>query len=323
MLSAIAAAFAGATGCGAMPVPPREPTAGSFHFKVASYNVHRDRSNDRGTVDAVGGSDADVVCLQETTAAWVSALRERYAEAYPYMIFDPKENAGGLSVLSRFPLEDGELLEVPGDWHPAKVFVVKTPAGPVQVLHVHLRSLFNGNSNWVSNFVSAGRDHVWEMELFWPKLESDLPTLVVGDFNESPRGSAVRWLEARGFQNALPMFRPGQFTWRGPSVASTFDMTIDHVLFDESFVPLDAWVRRSGNSDHLPVVAHLELPAVSAALEPATEAEYREFRAGSTPVRALTATPSSAPPREEHADALPCVESPSCTDGSSFRQSTK
>jgi hypothetical protein len=32
----------------------------------------------------------------------------------------------------------------------------------------------------------------------------------------------------------------------------------DHILFDGSFEPIDAWVVRAGSSDHLPVVAHLE-----------------------------------------------------------------
>ena len=47
-------------------------------------------------------------------------------------------------------------------------------------------------------------------------------------------------------------------------------MTIDHILFDRAFVPLNAYVLDSGNSDHLPVVAHLEASDVwngAAALE--------------------------------------------------------
>ena len=32
-----------------------------------------------------------------------------------------------------------------------------------------------------------------------------------------------------------------------------------HILFDDAFVSLNAWVTQSGHSDHLPVLAHLEV----------------------------------------------------------------
>ena len=86
----------------------------------------------------------------------------------------------------------------------------------------------------------------------------DVPTLVLGDFNEGVGGVAVEYLEDRGYTNALPLYRPGQFTWRGNSVANQFTQTLDHVLFDSSFEPLNAWVTDTGGSDHLPVVVHLE-----------------------------------------------------------------
>jgi endonuclease/exonuclease/phosphatase (EEP) superfamily protein YafD len=258
VLAALAATLQGCTG--AVPLEAREPTPGAEHFTVMTYNVHRDRSDDASTLETVGAIGADIVCLQEITGAWVSALAARYADAYPYMLFAPKENAGGLAILSRFPVEDRGVLPVPGDWHPGWNVVVDTPAGRVQLLHVHLRSMFNGNSDWVSNYLNTHQDHIYEMELFWKTIVPELPTLVVGDFNESPRGEAVRWLEQRGFRNALPLFRPGQFTWRGRSVASGFDMTIDHIMFDDTFEPLRAWVEIRGRSDHYPVIAHLEVP---------------------------------------------------------------
>jgi hypothetical protein len=37
------------------------------------------------------------------------------------------------------------------------------------------------------------------------------------------------------------------------------EMTIDHVLFDRSFIPLNSWVENIGHSDHLPVLAHVEV----------------------------------------------------------------
>jgi endonuclease/exonuclease/phosphatase family metal-dependent hydrolase len=80
----------------------------------------------------------------------------------------------------------------------------------------------------------------------------------VGDFNEDEEGSAVRYLEGRGYRNALPLYHPGQGTWRYPSVAGQLEKMIDHILFDARLQPLNAWIRRIGRSDHMPVFAHLE-----------------------------------------------------------------
>ena len=244
------------------PATPRAPTAGAVHFTAMTFNVHRDRANDASTVDAVGASNADIVCLQEVTAAWETALRARYAQQYEHMLFATKENAGGLAVLSHFPLESRGVVPVPGDLHPGWVVHVETPAGRVQLVHVHLRSLFNGTRDWVSNYFATGSDHVFETRLFMDHASPEMPTIVLGDFNESPDGDAVRLLEGRGFTNVLPMFKPGQFTWYGRSIG--LDMAIDHVMVDQSFEPLAAWVERRGQSDHLPVVAHIEMPPAPA-----------------------------------------------------------
>jgi endonuclease/exonuclease/phosphatase family metal-dependent hydrolase len=249
-----------ACGCTAPPpLSPREPTPGMVHFTVKTFNIHRYKSADVPTIEAIGAGDADVVCLQEVTAAWERVIRARYGGAYANMIFAPDEEAGGLGILSRFPIEDRGVVTVPGNWHPGWVVRVETPAGPVQLLAVHLRALFEGRGDPVSSYLGSADDHEYELGLFLAKLSPELPTIVMGDFNESPKGAAVRRLESLGYENALPLFHPGQFTWQGRSVASALELSIDHILFDSRFTPLDAWVERGGGSDHLPVYARLEM----------------------------------------------------------------
>ncbi len=239
------------------PVAPRGPTPGSVHFTVMTFNIHRDRVDDPSTVAAIGASNVDIVCLQEVTSAWAEVLKARYAAQYPYMLMAPKENAGGLAILSHFPLEDRGVIPVPGDLHPGWVVHVETPAGRVQLVAVHLRSLFNGTRDWISNYFATGSDHIAETRLFMDHATPEMPTIVAGDFNESPDGKAVKLLEGRGFTNVLPMFKPGQYTWYGKALG--LDMTIDHVMIDGTFDALNAWVERRGRSDHLPVVVHLEV----------------------------------------------------------------
>jgi endonuclease/exonuclease/phosphatase family metal-dependent hydrolase len=243
--------------CGQAPLEPREPTPGVPHFTVATFNVHYPTAGDAETSAAVTGTGADLIFLQETDGAWASSLAGPIAACYPYRQFKVDQGPRGLGVLSRFPIEDHGLLSAPHDWHPAWRVVVQTPAGRLQVLNVHLRSKFEGAADPLTDFVRTPIDHRREIAQFFAACEA-MPTLVVGDFNEEPEGSALEWLESRGFVNVLPLYHPGQWTWRGRSVAGQFSMAIDHILFDASMVSLDAWVSDAGNSDHHPVVAHFQ-----------------------------------------------------------------
>jgi len=245
-------------GCGERPLEPRDPTPGVPHYRFVTYNVHFPEARDGKTLDAVRRTNGDVICLQETNLAWSEALSSALADEYPFMLFKPLEGADGLGVLSRFPLADLGLLPRPEGWHPAWYVMVETPAGPVQLLNVHLRAAFDAEGDPASSFFGTGADHLDEIRSFTKVLDSGAPRIVLGDFNEGVDGDAVRHLENGPYRNALPLYHPGQPTWRGSSVAGALEMTVDHILFDGWFEPLNAYILDRGNSDHLPVVAHLE-----------------------------------------------------------------
>jgi endonuclease/exonuclease/phosphatase (EEP) superfamily protein YafD len=135
---------------------------------------------------------------------------------------------------------------------------VDVPGIPLQLLNVHLRSLLSGNSGALKSYLSTEADHVLEIEDLSSQCDAGFSNLVVGDFNEGPDGDAVDLLEREGYANALPAFHPGQPTWRYRSVAGQLEETVDHILYDETLRPLDAWVEVKGRSDHLPVLAHFE-----------------------------------------------------------------
>jgi endonuclease/exonuclease/phosphatase family metal-dependent hydrolase len=243
--------------CGPVPLEPREPTPGVPHFVIQTYNIQDTSSGDPATLEAVGAGGADVICLQEVTPVWEEALRGRYEDSYPHMLFSALDGSEGLGFLSRFPLTDFGFLDGINGWHPAWHVQVDMDMGPVQLLNVHLRSVFTGRTSAVSAYLSTSSDHLVEVQAFSAACEAGYPTLIVGDFNEEPDGAAVAYLAARGFQNALPLFHPGQPTWHD-TPSWQMEQTIDHVLFDRAFLPLNSWVENIGHSDHLPVLAHVE-----------------------------------------------------------------
>lgn len=248
--------------CARPALAPRAPRPGSASYSIQSYNVECGKHQDPSIIEAVGAGHADVVCLQETTPEYEAALRRRYTARYPYQLYRhnlPHPGAGGLAILSRFPVLDRGYHRAPNGWHPAWHVEVQTPSGPIQILLVHLRAKLSGRVDDLTALLTLRSDHLDEIKDFSRFTAAGRPTLVVGDFNEEADGAAVRWLEARGYQNALPLFHPGEHTWRHPILAWEFRQMLDHVLFDRAFVPLDARVIHAGHSDHLPVVARLQL----------------------------------------------------------------
>lgn len=223
-----------------------------------SYNIELGAAGAGSTLDAIGEIDADIVCLQEVTPEAEQSLRASYGEQYPYQLYKSKGGAGGLAALSRFPLVDLGLRAAPQGWHPSWHLEAESPAGPIQLLNIHLRSLFSGDSNPIESYLATDTDHLEQIELFSDECNANVATIALGDFNEEADGNAVRFLEGRGFQNLLPAFHPGQPTWGFRSVGNQLGATIDHILVTDQLVPLNAWVRRLGESDHVPVIAHLE-----------------------------------------------------------------
>jgi endonuclease/exonuclease/phosphatase family metal-dependent hydrolase len=267
----------GVAGCAKdPPLRPHDPTPGAVHFVVMTYNVNLPHLAS-ATIDAIGAPNADVVCLQEVGADWRKIIEPRYASQYPNMMFATNETEGGLAMLSRYPIHDRGLIALPGNaaqWHPGSVVDVDTPGGTIEIVNVHLRAIFEGNSNPITNYFDRGSDHIQELSTFFGHTNASMPIVVAGDFNEGPTGDGVKSLESRGFLNVLPAFHPGQFTWRSNSVGAAAELTEDYLFFDGRFDPLDAWVARIGGSDHLPVLAHVQLRApIGAPPSPATSGQ--------------------------------------------------
>lgn len=242
------------------PRAPREPDPTAAHLRVMTYNVNFGLEGDPATVDVIAADDADVILLQETNEAWELALRERLSGRYPFIEFRHCCRAGGLAVLSKYPLGEGDYIEPPdGGWFPGWRLVVDTPLGPLQTLNVHLRPALGERGGVVSGQVTTGPIRRAQMADYATFIEDGLvdgmSTIVVGDFNEGRRGSAVEYLETLGMRTALPEFSGEQNTWRWKTSVGTVHAQLDHIVHDATLDAVDVHVVEGGRSDHLAVVA--------------------------------------------------------------------
>ena len=144
--------------CSTPRLEPRAPTPGKAALKVLTYNVNYGLGGDPLGVRAIRDAGADVVFLQETTAAWEEALRAELGTELPHMAFLHCCGAGGLAVLSKYPFEHGDYVPSPGGWFPAWRVVVDSPLGEVQVLQVHLRPPVSDGGSFVSGYFTTGNN---------------------------------------------------------------------------------------------------------------------------------------------------------------------
>jgi endonuclease/exonuclease/phosphatase (EEP) superfamily protein YafD len=257
---ALLGAILSVTCSSAPPRTARAPGPNQPTLTVMTYNVNYGLAGDESTLAAIENERADLVLLQETTPDWELVLRERFGARYEHMAFRHCCGAGGMAVLSRFPFPEGESLAPPqGGWFPAWTFELDTPIGPVQVLNVHLRpQIGDSGPNVVgiaSGMVSTPPIRKREITDYLPRLRPNVPALIAGDFNESEDGSALEYLEERGFRSTLPEFSD-EDTWSwNMSVIGTVRRRFDHIVYGQGLEPLSARVVQAGNSDHLPVVA--------------------------------------------------------------------
>ncbi len=238
---------------------PRSPASGEL--VLLDYNVNYGLAGDPPTLAAIADSQADLVLLQETTLEWEQAIRDAPAlsEAWPHMEFHHCCGAGGLALLSRWPIVRFEVIDPPANpdaWFPAARAVVETPAGPVELLDVHLRPpVKTAEQGWLAALSSTPAVRVAEIEHYLPALDPSLPTLIAGDFNEGDDGKALRVLADAGFVDVLARLRVRGHTWRWGGLRAR----LDHVLVDERIEPISGEVLELGRSDHLPLRVRLRV----------------------------------------------------------------
>lgn len=246
-----------ATGCRSVRQP--ETPVGP-HFTLLTYNVNWGAPGPELAARAILGSKADIICLQETTPEWEALLRPALQPEYPFMHFrHPRERAaGGCAFLSKW--RSTEVAYVPSNtgWFDAWIRFFHTPAGPVQVLNVHLRPPVSDRGSFgPSGYLGTGDDRLDEMERFFAGLRPNIPAIIAGDFNDHAHSPVLDWLASKQYVNALPQFDRRTPTWRWRYGPISLRRRMDHIVHSPELHCYRAAVLFAGASDHFPVLAVL------------------------------------------------------------------
>jgi vancomycin resistance protein VanJ len=218
---------------------------GAYDLRVLSHNVDADNPNPKATAQDLLTADADVIALEEVTAADMKVYKAAFAETYPY-----KVARDTVALWSKFPVAQSESVDVGFKWTRALRAEVSTPEGKVAVYVAHLASVRVGTSG----FTSGQRNDTIKALGRQISDEKLAGVIVMGDFNGTANDRSLAPLTT-GLRSAQGAAGYGfGFTW-----PAKFPMArIDHIMV-RGVTPTKAWVMSSTGSDHRPVVAEIRI----------------------------------------------------------------
>lgn len=225
---------------------------GGPSLTVVTANVRYRNEDRRKFIDWLEAHPADLVVVQEVTAAWASELAR--LESYPNQELLVREDPYGIAVLSRWPLEATAARDFAGDGLPSLVGNLEVGGRRLMFVGLH--------THWpvTPRFARARDDSLREAAK--SIRAEDRPAIVLGDLNLTPYSPAFpRFANDAGVRDVMDGRR-----WRPTWQAGFWPLAlrIDHVLVSPGICVEQAEVGPSIGSDHRPVIARLRLPAAPA-----------------------------------------------------------
>ena len=234
-------------------------------FRITTYNIHKCRGLDRRVrprriVEVLEQTDSDIIALQEVVGMDEAELERNQVRSiaetlgFDYRIGENRRLDGGAygnAVLTRLPIvahRNHDITRYKNEPRGCLEVIValegQQPAQLLRIYNVHLGTGFFERRYQATKLIQL-----------LGESDPERPRLLLGDFNEWPRG-LVSSLLGNHFNTAEPRRRLGR-TWSYPGILPLAH--VDHIYYD---LPLEAKkvaVHRSRlaliASDHLPIVA--------------------------------------------------------------------
>ena len=214
-------------------------------FTVVTANVRFSNEHREPFLAWLDTQPGDLVVVQEVTAAWAGDLAS--VGTYPYQQILARDDPYGIAVLSRWPLESVNRVDLARDGLPSLAGVVHAGDQRVRFLGLH--------THWpITPALARARDQALQGAAELARA-ADLPVVLLGDLNLTPESPAFdRLLRDAALRDVMQGVR-----WR-PTWAGGFwplALRIDHILVSSGLCVEHAEVGPSIGSDHRPVLARL------------------------------------------------------------------
>ena len=249
---------------------PADPDA--TRVRVMTWNALLLRAGTDKIASEIRAQNPDIVCLQETLGGR-GVPNDRTPELLARFPDWHAERAGDVTILSRWPLKNKREYRHPRPSHRRVLAATcQTPDGPIDVIAAHISTAAQG-SRYGGRKPRSLRRLLETAELVQQTAQTrqkQLPTvdkaldeskrsarpyLLMGDFNNPPRGRFHRHLKAR----LTDAFAQGGLGNGFSFPARLPVMRIDYIWLGRAMRARRAYTVATGASDHLAVVADLEV----------------------------------------------------------------
>lgn len=245
-----AAAYVPASWCG-HPSPTTTELASGPTIKLMSYNLLGTNRQYAKAVDQVRKHDPDVLILLEFANEWNVAMSSLH-ETYPYRIEQPRWHGFGIALYSKTPLRDVRVEAIAKNRtdNPLIQATVDVGGRPLRFAGVHLLSPMTARRFEIRNEQMADVARLLN--------QSDVPTVLAGDFNCVPWSShLVRLTGDAGLRDSRQGFGY-QASWSAER--RWLRIPIDHALVSDRVLVHRRWIgEQSGGSDHYPLLVEMSV----------------------------------------------------------------
>lgn len=212
-------------------------------IRAMLININAGNGNTKQVLGAIAKANPDILILEEVTPKWASELAPLNA-IYPYRIAKPQNDCFGMMLVSRYPLENGWVVQIGKAGVPSIITEARFPQGEVSIIATHPVPPIGRKYAEMRNNQLAALPAIVKGRPY--------PVLLIGDLNTSPWSPYfMELLRNSGLKNSMKGFG-FQPSWSGNN--PLLRIPIDHMLHSPEITIHNRMIGGNVGSDHLPVI---------------------------------------------------------------------
>ena len=217
-------------------------------LRAMLMNINAGNGNSEKVLGSIQQAGPDILLLAEVTPKWAHELDVLNA-TYPYRVAEPQEGCFGIMLLSKYPLEHGEVVQIGQAGVPSIIAEAYFPQGVVSIIGTHPLPPVGAEGSRQRNIQLAAMPRFVHQQKH--------PVLLIGDLNTSPWSYRFKQLlNESGLKNSMKGFGH-QPSW--PANHFFLRIPLDHMLHSPEIIIRNRMVLQGVGSDHFPVVVDFSL----------------------------------------------------------------
>lgn len=228
-------------------LPFNKANAGSSNKDIFSINAYKDNIAPDRLKKIILDADAELLLIMEMNEDF-KVLLKTVLENYPHSLETPVRDGFSILLLSKVEMKDAHIHFCKAGDTPLLSAKINLKGRDYQVFSAHPKPAFN--KKWKKE-----RDAYFkEMKHF--ANHSDLPVIVLGDFNSVPwETHFIDFLKNTNLKSTLDG-HGYKVTW--PAFFPLIGVPMDHILISENIEYKDLHVGPFSGSDHFPISINLK-----------------------------------------------------------------